>query len=177
MPRMALRCFLRLGSSSLWSPRPLPLPLPLPLPQVLSSSSSSGQGLKLSDSCVAKLKEITAEDGNTYLRILVQGGGCSGFTYKFELEDRALDGEDRSFQRDGAKVVIDETSLEYLQGEFPGGPTQPLEPLLILSLVCCRFNSGLPQRIDPGRVQDRGQSFARRRMFLRRFLLYQTRLD
>ncbi len=47
----------------------------------------------------------------------VDGGGCSGFQYKFELEEGAkLDSEDHVFERDGATVVIDKTSLDFLDG-------------------------------------------------------------
>ena len=47
----------------------------------------------------------------------MEGGGCSGFQYKFDFESGPVDEEDdRLFERDGAKVVIDSTSLEYLNG-------------------------------------------------------------
>jgi len=80
-----------------------------------ATESSASQSLLLSDPCVARLKSIGGE--NTYLRVTVEGGGCSGFQYKFELEDDVTPTEDdRIIQRDGAKVIIDETSLDYLKG-------------------------------------------------------------
>jgi iron-sulfur cluster insertion protein len=49
------------------------------------------------------------------LRISVSGGGCSGFQYGFTFDDHAADG-DLVVERDGATVLIDETSLELLAG-------------------------------------------------------------
>lgn len=49
------------------------------------------------------------------LRISVSGGGCSGFQYGFAFDDQVNDG-DKLFERNGAKVVVDETSLELLGG-------------------------------------------------------------
>ena len=45
----------------------------------------------------------------------VTGGGCSGFQYSFALDEAQLD-EDLVVERDGAKVLIDPVSLDYLRG-------------------------------------------------------------
>ena len=63
-----------------------------------------------------RLKEIAGPTGA--LRVIVEGGGCSGFQYKFDMEEveEELGEEDVLVEREGAKVVIDETSLDYLKG-------------------------------------------------------------
>ncbi|VVD01201.1 unnamed protein product [Leptidea sinapis] len=74
---------------------------------------SPNDAIALSDNCVKRLKELCSKD--VFLRLCVESGGCSGFQYKFNLDDN-LSGDDRIFEREGAKVVIDETSLEYIKG-------------------------------------------------------------
>jgi iron-sulfur cluster assembly protein len=49
------------------------------------------------------------------LRVFVSGGGCSGFQYGMALENKILD-NDLVFVQNGVKVVIDEISINYLQG-------------------------------------------------------------
>ena len=49
------------------------------------------------------------------LRLAVDGGGCAGFTYKFELADQA-DAEDAVAETDGVKLVVDPVSLELVKG-------------------------------------------------------------
>ncbi len=50
-----------------------------------------------------------------YLRVSVEGGGCSGFSYKFDLS-QSSNADDLVVERDGAKVIIDPMSLEFLAG-------------------------------------------------------------
>jgi iron-sulfur cluster assembly accessory protein len=56
----------------------------------------------------------TEEPGAT-LRISVKGGGCSGFSYAFDI-DRAKAVDDIVVERDGATVLIDSVSVAYMQG-------------------------------------------------------------
>ncbi len=49
------------------------------------------------------------------LRLAVDGGGCAGFTYKFELAD-APDADDEVTETDGVKLVVDPISLDLVRG-------------------------------------------------------------
>ncbi|XP_023942588.1 iron-sulfur cluster assembly 2 homolog, mitochondrial [Bicyclus anynana] len=75
--------------------------------------TSFSDAVVLSDTCVQKLKQLC--DGNVFLRLCVESGGCSGFQYKFDLDDKLAD-DDKIFEKDGVRVVVDETSLEYIKG-------------------------------------------------------------
>lgn len=70
--------------------------------------------LILSETCVKKLSEICEGDEKSYLRITVDGGGCSGFQYKFELDSKV--NEDDVALGPGKNVLIDTVSLEYCAG-------------------------------------------------------------
>eukprot|EP01135_Chromosphaera_perkinsii_P001566 Nk52_evm36s207 gene=Nk52_evmTU36s207 len=72
--------------------------------------------LTIAENAVERLKQIGASDEPAILRVYVEGGGCSGFQYKFEIEEGELDEEDVIFERDGCTVVTDEASLEFLRG-------------------------------------------------------------
>jgi iron-sulfur cluster assembly accessory protein len=58
---------------------------------------------------------LKKEPQGTMLRISVEGGGCSGFQYKFDME-RAQADDDVIIHRDGAAVLIDSVSMDYLAG-------------------------------------------------------------
>lgn len=63
---------------------------------------------------IAKLREIES-NGALMLRITVNGGGCSGFQYTFDLDDKTGD-EDLVFTHNGAGVVTDDVSIGFLNG-------------------------------------------------------------
>jgi iron-sulfur cluster assembly accessory protein len=58
---------------------------------------------------------LRAEPSGAMLRLSVQGGGCSGFQYKFDI-DRAKSDDDVAIMRDGVTVLVDAVSLQYLAG-------------------------------------------------------------
>ena len=73
--------------------------------------------MTLEPSAILKLKDILAEENNpeAKLRVFVQGGGCSGFSYGFTL-DEAQNEDDMDFEYDSVKVLVDSMSWQYLQG-------------------------------------------------------------
>jgi iron-sulfur cluster insertion protein len=73
--------------------------------------------ITVTESAVAKLKDILAEENNNNLklRVFVQGGGCSGMSYGFTLDD-AQNEDDWDLEIEGVKVLVDSMSGGYLQG-------------------------------------------------------------
>ena len=70
----------------------------------------------LSASAAKRINAILAkQDGAAFLRVSVEGGGCSGFSYKFDFAPEA-NSDDVMVERDGARVLIDEMSMEFLAG-------------------------------------------------------------
>jgi iron-sulfur cluster insertion protein len=61
-----------------------------------------------------KAIEKHLEGENDYLRVFVQGGGCSGFQYGFQLEDIVND-DDFIIEKGKIKVLVDSISISYLQ--------------------------------------------------------------
>ncbi|NXM37248.1 ISCA2 protein, partial [Oxyruncus cristatus] len=139
---------LALGGRTSWGPAPpcrgraLPTPSPGPgpgparavhplrwessfsQPGQTESEPSEGQ-VFLSESCVKRLLEIA--EGSEFLRLQVEGGGCSGFQYKFSL-DTVINPDDRQgqrgivvvrvFEQGGARVVVDVDSLAFVKGSM-----------------------------------------------------------
>jgi iron-sulfur cluster assembly accessory protein len=58
---------------------------------------------------------LSTEPPGSVLRVGVEGGGCSGFEYRYAIEPGPAEG-DVTIERDGARVVVDSASLAYLGG-------------------------------------------------------------
>lgn len=58
---------------------------------------------------------LKSEEPGAKLRVAVDGGGCNGFQYKFAF-DISKNADDVVIEKDGASIIIDETSAEYIKG-------------------------------------------------------------
>lgn len=74
------------------------------------------RGIEVTENAARRILSVMAhEPPGSMLRVSVSGGGCSGFQYVFDVaQEKAPD--DLVIERDGAVVLIDETSLELLEG-------------------------------------------------------------
>ena len=72
--------------------------------------------IQVTESAARRIAKLMQDEGPAAkLRVEVTGGGCSGFSYGFRF-DEAVNDDDLVIERDGAVVLIDEMSLEYLKG-------------------------------------------------------------
>ena len=79
-------------------------------------SVDTANPVSLSARAARRIAEILkSEPQPMMLRLAVTGGGCSGFQYNFALDDTRTD-EDLVIERDGATVLIDPMSLDFLKG-------------------------------------------------------------
>jgi len=72
--------------------------------------------VSLSESAAARVAAIAAKQSKpAILRLSVEGGGCSGFQYKFGLAD-AVEADDSVSERDTVRLVVDSVSLDLIDG-------------------------------------------------------------
>jgi iron-sulfur cluster assembly accessory protein len=72
--------------------------------------------VNLTERAARRIGEILkSEPAGAMLRVSVEGGGCSGFQYKFDFVDASTD-DDLVLNRDGATVLIDPVSVQYMAG-------------------------------------------------------------
>jgi iron-sulfur cluster insertion protein len=89
----------------------LPLGAAVPI-----SGGVSEAPISLTESAARRVAWIADRQGKPpILRLAVDGGGCAGFTYKFELAD-GVDAGDEVAATDGVKLVVDPVSLDLVRG-------------------------------------------------------------
>ena len=73
--------------------------------------------VKVTESALAKVKELIDEEGNPHLklRVFVTGGGCSGFQYGFTFDETVND-DDTTIDKEGVQLLVDPMSFQYLVG-------------------------------------------------------------
>ena len=73
--------------------------------------------ITISNSASNKIADILAEENNPamHLRMFVQGGGCSGFSYGFTLDDK-LNEDDWEIPTSTTTILVDSMSAQYLEG-------------------------------------------------------------
>ncbi|HEV2265145.1 MAG TPA: iron-sulfur cluster insertion protein ErpA [Stellaceae bacterium] len=83
----------------------------------MADTLEKDRSVNLTASAAKRVKELKAQENlpQAFLRLAVSGGGCSGFQYGFSF-DETLQPDDRTFERDGVTLVVDETSLDLVKG-------------------------------------------------------------
>ena len=82
----------------------------------LDASLTVRTPVALSPAAARRIRELSVKEGHDLmLRVAVEGGGCSGFQYQFDLVE-AGEPDDLRIERDGAAALIDEVSLPLLRG-------------------------------------------------------------
>jgi iron-sulfur cluster assembly accessory protein len=83
---------------------------------IMSDTALATATVTMTASAARRIAEIVAGEADARcLRISVEGGGCSGFQYKFDLV-AGPETDDFVIARDAARVLIDPVSLEYMAG-------------------------------------------------------------
>lgn len=82
-----------------------------------SAETFTPEPLIISDTAIAKVRELVEEEENPdlKLRVYVTGGGCSGFQYGFAFEEQYSE-DDALIEKNGIAVVVDALSYPYLVG-------------------------------------------------------------
>ncbi len=83
--------------------------------------------IKVSDTAKTKVIQLMAEEGfnaqNDFVRVGVKSGGCSGLSYDLKFDNQKAE-EDKVFEDNGVKIIVDKKSFLYLIGttlEYSGG--------------------------------------------------------
>jgi iron-sulfur cluster assembly accessory protein len=82
----------------------------------IATGERMSEAVTITERAARRIGEILkSEPAGSMLRVSVEGGGCSGFQYKFGFE-QAKAGDDLVLAKDGATVLIDPVSVKYMTG-------------------------------------------------------------
>lgn len=98
------------------------------VPNKPEPKTEQGPLLTLTDIAVRMVREAMAAEklDQHALRVGVVGGGCSGFNYQLDFDDKQLDG-DVTWEQDGLEIRVDPMSAPYLKGVRIDYVTQGLQ--------------------------------------------------
>lgn len=75
--------------------------------------------IDLTEKAVIEIKRLKISDPtavDAHLRVQVVGGGCSGMSYKLGFDKEPITEKDKTFEKDGVQLIIDQKSYLFLQG-------------------------------------------------------------
>ncbi|MFG1400540.1 iron-sulfur cluster assembly accessory protein [Xanthobacter sp. V0B-10] len=79
-------------------------------------ASAEAPDFAVTDAAARRIRHIlSSEPEGTFLRLSVEGGGCSGFSYKYDMTT-VQEPDDLVIEKEGAKIVLDRISLDYVKG-------------------------------------------------------------
>ncbi|KAH1123166.1 hypothetical protein J1N35_006326 [Gossypium stocksii] len=108
------------------------------LHEVSSESSPSLDSIHMTDNCVKRIKELQASkelSEEKMLRLSVETGGCSGFQYVFDLDDKTNQ-DDRVFERGGVKLIVDNISYDFVKGATVDYIEELIRSAFLVSYLC-----------------------------------------
>lgn len=84
---------------------------------MIDASPTMERQINLTASAARRVAELARSEGKDglMLRLTVSGGGCSGFQYGFSFDEQVNE-DDLTFERDGVTLVVDDVSLDLLNG-------------------------------------------------------------
>eukprot|EP00930_Biecheleria_cincta_P063273 TRINITY_DN48791_c0_g1_i1.p1 TRINITY_DN48791_c0_g1~~TRINITY_DN48791_c0_g1_i1.p1 ORF type:complete len:179 (-),score=32.66 TRINITY_DN48791_c0_g1_i1:236-772(-) len=121
IPAMPRAQFLRHASTTP-QPRSLEFPglattSPSESAPAMPAMESTGHPVRIGAAAVEKLLELEAKNLKCVLRLTVNSGGCSGYSYEFKLEEGSIEpaADDIVINQNGARLIVDEVSMTFLE--------------------------------------------------------------
>jgi iron-sulfur cluster assembly protein len=113
--------------------------------------------ITITPASMEKISSLTQGDENSFLRIFVKSGGCSGYSYGIKIDEKRYSG-DKEFTEGSARVVIDDRSWELLKGitleyteSLMGGGFNIINPNATSACGC-----GSSFRTDSRKIEEEG---------------------